>query len=124
MTAITTHESIEVVCGDTWEINGTIEDEDGVPMSLAGVALSWKLDTVDGATNLLELTTGAGIEVTDVSSGGILITVTKEVSATVAPGIYYDWLRIVLTDNTAYTEWNGVIHVIGNPKGYVAPVII
>lgn len=121
MTAITTHEAIEVVCGDTWEINGTIEDEDGVPMSLAGVGINWKLDSFDGNTNLLDLSVGSGIAVVDVSSGQILITVPKEDSALVTPGIYYDWLRITLDDGSAYTEWTGIIHAIGNPKGYVAP---
>jgi hypothetical protein len=123
MTSITTHESIEVVCGDTWEINGLITDEDGVPMSLSGVGINWKLDTMDGDANLLDLSVGSGITLVDPNNGVILITVSKTASAALVPGIYYDWLRITLVDGTAYTEWTGVIQAIKNPKAALAMVL-
>lgn len=121
MTAVTTHETIEWICGDTWKINGTILDEDGAPMSLTDIGINWKLDDMEGDKNLLDLSIGSGITIEDASAGTILIKVLPEISLGVTPGIYYDWLRITTLDNSVYTEWTGPILVVGNPKGAAVP---
>lgn len=115
MTQITTHEQIEWVCGDTWKINGTIQDEDGLPLLLTGVQLNWKLTTMSSERNLLELTIGNGITVVDEVAGTILIEVPLDTTDSVTPGIYYDWLRITLADGRRYTEWTGPIMVLKEP---------
>ncbi len=38
------HDPLTFMCGDTWEIEGTLTDEAGAALNLTGATITWKLD--------------------------------------------------------------------------------
>ena len=114
MTAV--HDPQFFVCGDTWEMTGPLQDANGVPFNLAGASISWKLDSIDGATNFLSLAVGSGIQVLDLTSATVLVTVSATQSESLTPGTYRDSLRVTLADGAKFTEWVGAITATVDPK--------
>lgn len=112
----TTHDPIDFVCGDTWALNGLLQDANGAALNLIGATMTWKIDNVLGGSNILTLSLGAGITVTDVPTASILVKATPVQTLAIPPGTYQDWLRITLADGTVFTEWTGIIRAAPNPS--------
>ena len=111
----TIHEPIEFFCGDTWPIAGTLLGPKGEPLTTIS-EMTWKLDTVDGRKNLLTLSLGHGVAISEPNTAGMWLEATPEQTALIKPGSYYGWLRVTLSSGRVYTEWTGVILVRGKPK--------
>jgi hypothetical protein len=112
---VTVHDPIDFVCGDNWEISGSLQDASGNPLSLTGATIQWKLDSIDGATNFLTLAIGSGISITDLPSATIFVNATSAQTAALASGNYRDWLSVKLADGSVLTEWTGVIRAAPLP---------
>jgi hypothetical protein len=112
MSAITTHELLEYVCGDQWEIDALCEDAQGNPLDLTGAAMEWRLDDARGRGNLLKLTIGAGITVTDAVKGLARILVTAAQSAALRPDTYRDQLVVTPQASVAMTQWIGPVRAV------------
>lgn len=104
------HPLVGFYAGDEFQIVGTLFDQDGSPIGLAGAAVEWKLATLDRAV-VLDYAIGAGITVVDVANGGVLITVSEQDSAKLAPGRYRDQLRVTTSTGVLSTQWVGFIDV-------------
>lgn len=116
---MTVHDPIDFICGDSWEETGPLQDVNGLPLSLAGATVVWKLDFTDPVTlittNALSLALGSGITVLDAPSATILVKVSAAQSAPLKPGLYVDWLQVTLSDGTVLTEWTGSIRAAAGP---------
>jgi hypothetical protein len=111
----TTHDPIDFVCGDTWALNGLLQDAAGAAINLVGATMTWKLDDLLGV-NKLTLSLGSGITVTDFPTAAVLIKATPTQTVALLPGSYQDWLRVTLADGTVFTEWTGIIRAAPNPN--------
>jgi hypothetical protein len=60
----------------------------------------------------------ATIDITDAENGLLTISIPASVTATLAPGRYYDSLRIVTDQgDLSTTIWQGVVNVDADPFG-------
>jgi hypothetical protein len=100
------HEPIEVIAGETWDIPGSLQDANGVPIDLTGAALEWAL--VDSGGNPVAIT--AEVTVTDAARGAICIGLSANETAGLDPGYYTDGLRVTLQGGERST-WQGHIQV-------------
>lgn len=110
----TVHDPLSYIAGDTWTIEGTLLDDGGMPLTTIS-EITWALDTVDGRKNLLTLSLGTGITVSDPAKAEIWIEITPEQSALIPPGHFYDWLQVKLSSGKVFTEWTGIIMVTAQP---------
>jgi hypothetical protein len=113
----TVHDPEEFVCGDNWQLTGPLLDAAGTALNLTGATITWKLDSLDGLTNVLTLdnASNGGVSIVDPVSATILVNVAPARSTDVAPGTYKDWMRVRLADGTELTEWTGVIRAARKP---------
>jgi hypothetical protein len=111
----TQHDPIDVVCGRSWEFSGPLLDADDRPLPLAGAAISWKLDSLDGSANYLSLTLGNGISINNETWATIVVAAPPSATVGVPAGIYRDWLTVTLADGTVLDEWSGIIRVAAAP---------
>jgi hypothetical protein len=113
----TTHDPINFICGDTWQLTGPLQDASGNALNLTGATITWKLDGQDGLANLLTLDNAGsgGVSVVNPSTATILVNVSKVQSAALQAGTYKDWLRVTLADGTQLTEWTGIIKATAQP---------
>jgi hypothetical protein len=107
----TTHSLLVLRCGDAWEFSGPLNDTSGNPLNLTGATLTWKLDSIDFSTNIVTLVSGLGIEVTNLAQALVAYGPTKEQTAAITPGTYYDTLSISFPDGqTNFTLVEGIIN--------------
>lgn len=109
------HDPEDVVASRSWEFGGPLLDFNGDPLPLTNAAIVWKLDSLDGGTNLLTLTLGAGITIVDLPSATILVDAAAAQTTSVPPGVYRDWLTATLSDGSVLDCWSGVIRVSAAP---------
>jgi len=112
---MTVHDPISLLCGDTWEFLGPMNDSSGNPLNLAGASITWKLDKPDNSQNMLTLSLGSGIAITDLPSATILVTVTPTQTLAIAPSSYLDAIIVTLATGEVFTEWSGVIRAGAAP---------
>jgi len=110
---IALHPTQTFIAGDDWIIAGRLMDELGAPLDpTPATAIIWKLNDVSGG-NLITLSLGDGIGVGAIPNWlvpGVIITVPNATTGALAPGIYRDQLRAVMTGLTS-TFWQGPIEV-------------
>ena len=113
--SVTTHDLLEFVAGDTWQLNAQLLDAGGLPMDLSFVTINWLLDDVRGHRNVLSRSTGgSGIVVTDAPGGLCTVTVAATDTAGIEPGTYRDQCRVTSSDQKVSVEWQGYIVVKRN----------
>ena len=85
--SVTTHDPIEMVAGETWQIDALLLDAAGDAIDLTGATVTWTLNDTRGFSNVLTRTTGgSGVVVTNEDAGLCTITVTPELSVGIAAG--------------------------------------
>jgi len=113
-----THPLFAERCGDAWEFTGPLNDNSGNPLPLTGATITWKLDSLDLATNYLTLTLGFGITVTDTATATVEYGPTAAQTAGLIPGTYYDTLSVTLSSGNGggtFTCIEGLINVAPAP---------
>ena len=93
---------------DDWAIPAILEDANGEPLDLTSATFHWAL--LDGNGNVVPVSA----EVTTTGLGEATIAV--DANATLAPGFYFDALRLSLGQRRA-TIWRGAIAVSANRVG-------
>jgi hypothetical protein len=108
---LTVHEPMEFLAGDSWQIYGPLLDNSDAPIPLAGVSISWKLDSVDEQQNFVTLALGDGITIVDAARAAIQVSVPTGMTEGLSPGSYRDALRITLPIGDQLTMWSGFVIV-------------
>jgi hypothetical protein len=111
----TIHDPIDQVASRDWEFTGLLLDYDCNPLPLTDAQIAWRLDTLDGVTNLLVVSLANGVSVTNFATGEILVDVPAAQTATVPAGSYRDWLTVTLATGQVLDEWSGIIRVTAAP---------
>ncbi len=122
----TIHDPLTLICGDSWEFDGSLCDTLGAPLNLNGAAITWKLDSLDGTVNYITLSIGNGIAIQNLAKADIFVRAIPAQTAAVPPGVYdefgqlqggvyRDWLRVTLGDGSVLTEWSGLIKAVPPP---------
>lgn len=97
-------------CGDAWTFSATLQNNDGSTPNLAGCSIIFKIDTLDLTENVLTLSLGMGVTVTNQTNAVVQFEPTMEQTADIAPGTYYYTLQVLFPDGvTAYTYVEGMI---------------
>jgi hypothetical protein len=112
----TYHDDIQVVAGDTWTINGTLEDENGAPIDLTGQEVLWVLLDPDGYT--CPLVGSAVVTIVSPPTAGNITIVVPYTATEVVVGRYFDAVRLASsTGNPAIVnmQWTGCILVGVDP---------
>jgi hypothetical protein len=112
---VTAHPPQQFYAGDTWEIAASVEDGDGNKINLAGAVIIWRLNN-SANVNVLELTVGNGIALTEDVSGDLIagecfITVPAQKSGPLPVGFYVDELTVEVGDKVL-TQFRGRIEVL------------
>lgn len=110
-----THSPIDVVASRNWELGGPLLDSDCNPLPLTGAALVWKLDSLDGAANVITLTLGSGISILNLAAATILVNVPAAQTRSISAGVYRDWLTVTLADGSVLDCWSGIVRVSAAP---------
>lgn len=113
--ALTVHDPIDFLCGDNWEFTGPLLDANGVALNLTGATIAWRLDLPDGSSSLATFYVGGGIEIADMPSATIFVSIPSGWTSTVPPGTYRDWLTVTLASGAVLTEWTGIIRANARP---------
>lgn len=109
----------EVFAGDTWEIHGTLKDNDGHPFNLTGSTIEWAF--IDEQRNLIiqgknvagTLSGDAQVTVTGLLTGQLTIVVPFD-KTLIPAGVYSDLIRLTVGANR-WTLWQGQFAVLQNP---------
>lgn len=101
------HDPLRREAGDTLGDRGIAIQRDGRPLHLTSVGMRWRLETAVGASVLLLLSLGDGIEVIDGPRGKARIIAIPARTAVVPAGTYYDSLRVIFPGGTVLTQWRG-----------------
>lgn len=84
------HDDIALTAGDDWLIEGTLKDEDGQPLDVAGAAFTWRLLDANGNPAAVNATITT---IEPAADGKITINVPYAQTAGLMPGPYIDMLR-------------------------------
>lgn len=118
----TVHTPLQFYRGDTWELDVTCHDGNGVVLNLTGATLEWQLHTAAGVL-VTTKTIGNGISVAAPTSGVCVISMEASESGSLAPGYYFDQLRVTLANGDVSTQAVGRIEALsgGPPAPTTAP---
>jgi hypothetical protein len=111
----THHADIELTAGDDWLIAGLLIDENGAPLDLSSVDMvQWIMLGADG---MPVFTPGVAlIEIDDdPTTGNVNISVPSLATKYVPPGRYVDAMRVVMSETSRSSVWQGIIGVDANP---------
>jgi hypothetical protein len=114
----TSHAPFSFIGGDDWEIQATLQDENGNPYDLTNAQILWTLINSSGA-RVLDVP-DISISLTDAVGGTCSIMVAAAKTTTIPGGRYNDVLRIV-TGGITSTLSAGPVQVVTDPW-MVAPV--
>ena len=100
-----THEPFERFAGDTWKFQADLNDDSGEDLDLTEALMSnGSCMTRHLVWWCVTLTLGDGLTVSgDPTEGKVLIIVSPEQSA-LAPGTYYDIIRVTLASGIVTTQ--------------------
>ena len=97
--------------GDYREIFVTIKNNDGTSVSTSGKSLFYKIAKTHTTTPVFTDSTNDGIVITEMGGEFTgMITITSEVSQSIAPGSYIHELRLT-EDNKSYVVMEGKFNV-------------
>jgi hypothetical protein len=106
------HDPWKFFVGDTWLIEDTLCDEEGVPLDItAATQIEWKLNDEDGVINRLSFTLGSGITIIDPLNGICLVNASSVQTAGLTPGIYLDQIRLFIAGTVSVQSF-GVITAV------------
>jgi len=93
--------------GETWAIDAVLKDSLGIPISLAGCTIKWRLSL--GGIIQLDLSSGNGISVVNSVGGECLITVTPAMqsAASLASAYCLHQCRVTLLDGSVSDQFAG-----------------
>ena len=117
----TTHTTLQWTAGDDWQINATLQDENGAPYDLSGGhTIKWAL--MNPAFQRVLDEADASISVTDAVAGKITI---RLASAQTSPldGRYTDVIRIVHGGITSTLSY-GQIQVAADPWAHPKVAVV
>lgn len=80
--------SIEIIRGQYFTYSGVLRDEDGDPIDLTSLTLTWKAGDKDFLTPKIELAEGSGITVTDATNGKWKVELKKSDTENETIGLY------------------------------------
>jgi hypothetical protein len=110
------HPQFTLRCGDTWEFEGPITDDNGNLLNLTGATFTYKIDSLDFKTNFYTTVSGMGVFVVSYPTSTVEYFAPATTTATIPPGTYYDILRITLADGvTGFTVIEGLINATPIP---------
>ena len=111
----THHDDIALTAGDDWLIAGSLIDEDGAPLDLSSaVMIQWVLLGADGMPALMPGTAIVTVD-SDATDGLVNIVVPSSATKDLLPGRYVDALRVVMSETSRSSVWQGIIGVDANP---------
>jgi hypothetical protein len=108
----TAHQPFSFIGGDDWEIQATLQDENGNPYDLTNAQILWTLTNAAGQRVLDP--PDISISVTDAAAGTCSIMVAAAKTSTIPGGRYNDALRIV-TGGITSTLSAGPVQVVTDP---------
>ena len=108
----TAHNPFKFFLGDTWLIEFTCLDEDGVALDITTAdVLEWKLDDAANTINYFTYTLGSGVDIIDGPHGICMVTVQPAESAALNAAQYRDQFRLTL-DGIVNVQCFGIINAI------------
>lgn len=109
-----THDPIDFLCNTDWQMTGPLLDANGLPLSLTGATINWRLDSLDGATNYITLSVGSGITIVDQASSTILVDASAAQTNAIVPGVYRDYCFVTI-GSSILPMWTGIIRAGSKP---------
>jgi hypothetical protein len=100
--------------GETWRIDATMHDSSGVPLSLVGAQVNWRLADIAGQV-LETLSVGSGITLVNGGVDGeclIVTTPAMQVSMDIQPGVYQHEAQVILSDGTVTDQFAGFVQAL------------
>ena len=79
---------ITIIRGESFTYSGTLRDDDGTPVDLTSLTLTWKAGDKDFLRTKIELTEGNGITIDDATGGKWTVTLGKSDTDTETEGLY------------------------------------
>ena len=106
------HVTFEWVAGDDWQINATLNDENGNPLNLAGALIKWAL--LDSSYKRVLDQDDISVSVTDAAAGKCSINIPAAKTTTLGAGRYSDAIRVVIGGITSTLAF-GMVYVMADP---------
>ncbi len=109
-----TGQDVEMIAGDTRNLNITVFDEDnGGNKNIANATIKWVLYNEETDTTTLTKTLGSGITITNGLFGQFTVAITPANTVSLTPGVYYH--EVEVTDETGNVSTVLTGHITINP---------
>lgn len=79
---------ITIIRGESFTYSGVLRDDDGTPIDLTSLTLTWKAGDKDFLRTKIELTEGDGITIDDATGGKWTVTLGKSDTEDETEGLY------------------------------------
>lgn len=109
-----TGQDVEMIAGDTRNLNVTVFDEDnGGNKNIANATIRWVLYNEETDTSALTKTLAGGITVTNGLLGQFTVALTPANTVSLTPGVYYHEVEVTDESGNVSTVLTG--HITINP---------
>ena len=98
--------------GETWVINATLKDSDGVVLDLTNASIEWIVAERPGTAAIVTASTGnALVSITDADAGTCTITVPYASHSDATPKTYRHECRVTLDSGEVSVQFEGPLTV-------------